>query len=445
LTINHVQAANAGSYRATVRNAHGSATTSKASLTVAPTSNLPDFEWVRHAGTATRLNSSGQSLAVDDAGNVYAVVSGGLLTSIENRVISRFGEDRQFTAKYDRQGNLLWVKPLELDPNPFMVQDALNIVADKNGNVIISGTLTGFSYFPYQKGFTAKYDTNGNLQWTLDEAAIGMAVDGAGNVYLTTADHIAKYDTGGNLVWTEATTGIFYFAGQNISVDAQGNIYLVGASGGEATVGLDTIPDGGLFLAKYDANFNLQWRKMGDAELKGICVGTDASGNVFLNASAGGGFIFDNSLVTSHFGSWLCLLKYDGAGQLLWTRQSSGGDYSSLTGFAVDAGGNAYSTGAFYDTMNFDGKNLVNPPVGQFIYTSYYIVKYGPDGALAGARQISTESSATSSSIAVNRFGEIYFATETGSLGTLSFGKNSLFPYTLYDWVLTKLGPGLVQ
>jgi hypothetical protein len=109
--------------------------------------------WSQRWDSEHEYHDCGNIIQVDDAGNVY--VSG---------TTSQIGLTRFVTIKYDASGNEQWVKkypehpPLSECSNPSMVMDA-------DDNIYISGTAK--DQFDNINGITIKYDTNGNLIWSV--------------------------------------------------------------------------------------------------------------------------------------------------------------------------------------------------------------------------------------------------------------------------------------
>src|SRR5215217_6139204 len=125
-------------------------------------------------------------VAVDDAENVY--VSGSIYGN-------GTGQDYA-TIKYDANGTELWVR--RYDGTGKSEDVARSMAVDAHGNVYVTGYSNGnVSIYEYDYA-TVKYDTNGNEVWVrrydgpgtfdvdvIDDQANAIAVDNAGNVYVT--------------------------------------------------------------------------------------------------------------------------------------------------------------------------------------------------------------------------------------------------------------------
>ena len=193
--------------------------------------------WVKRYNGPGNNADYATGLAVDGSGNVY--VTGSSMDSVTS--------DDYATIKYDPAGNQLWVKRYNGPGNGW---DAANAIAlDGSGNVYVTGTSVGSG--PYGDYTTIKYDAAGNQLWVKryngpghdDDVAVAIAVDGSGNVYVTgssidsvTSDDYAtiKYDPAGNQLWVQRYNGPGngYDAALAIAVDGSGNVYITGWGAG---------------------------------------------------------------------------------------------------------------------------------------------------------------------------------------------------------------------
>ena len=194
-------------------------------------------QWVsRYHGTAAYGIDYGTGIAVDLSGNVY-------VTGSSNGV----GSNMDYaTVKYNNLGTQLWVARYN---GPGNGRDWANaLVIDGSGNVYITGEsiLTGVNY-DYA---TVKYSTAGIQQWAAryngpnntGDAALSLAVDAAGSVYVTGWSHggvtevdyaTLKYNSVGDQKWIIRYTGFggdAYDQGSSLVIDGAGNVYVTGFS-----------------------------------------------------------------------------------------------------------------------------------------------------------------------------------------------------------------------
>ncbi len=224
------------------------------------------LQWVRAEGGATI--DYGIGIAIDASGNVYTTGHfSGTATFGTTTKTSEGGYD-VFVVKYNGSGALQWVVTRGNETNDF----ARNITTDSNGNTVcIIGFFEGTAVFGYQlitsvgvrDVFVIKYNTSdGTMQWARtaggvgDDQGYGITNDASGNVYVTGAFYdtiafgnvsvtaagfsdvfVAKYSSSGTLQWIQTAGGTNIDAGDDIVVDAKGNIYAVGNFSGTATFG----------------------------------------------------------------------------------------------------------------------------------------------------------------------------------------------------------------
>ncbi|HLG35194.1 MAG TPA: hypothetical protein VI757_09965, partial [Bacteroidia bacterium] len=90
----------------------------------------------------------------------------------------------------------------------------------------------------------------------------------------------------------------------------------------------------------------------------GGSIAIDASGNVYTTGSFEGTVDFDPGAgifnLTSAGSDDIFISRLDGSGNFVWAKAMGGTSSDGGNSVAVDASGNVYTTGLFYDTADFD-------------------------------------------------------------------------------------------
>jgi hypothetical protein len=225
---------------------------------VAKCSSTGTFLWARQAGGP--LDDSGECIALDASTNVYVAGSFAGTTTFGSTNLTSAGTNDLpdiFLAKYDSNGNALWVRQAGGAGD----DEAYGIAADRTGNVSITGRFASPATF-------------GNTNLTGNGTDI----------------FVARYDALGNFLWARRSGGnnsIYGDSGLGIAADASGNTFVTGYFSGNSSFGSTNLPTAGfddIFCTKYDPTGNLLWvRAAGGANLDiSYGIAADASGSVFL-------------------------------------------------------------------------------------------------------------------------------------------------------------------
>lgn len=210
----------------------------------------------------------GYDVAVDSAGERVTVVGSWDGTDLSAQLGSDFaaggGGLDGLVAQYDLNGTLIWAFALANAGD----NEVLAVEVDEVGDIYIAGYFTNSLNFQGVGGrseilvnpsgsnaFLAKYDTLGNLMWTVNNGAIGDA-RGLGVV----VDTLGAYTTGtyaGALNFVSAATAPLF----------------------TLIPGIAGAPVGSMFTAHYDTSGTLVW--VADGGL----IGTDAGRDLALNAN----------------------------------------------------------------------------------------------------------------------------------------------------------------
>ena len=230
------------------------------------------------------------------------------------------------------------------------------------------------------------------------DLGLGISVDANGNSYVTgyfketatfgadtltsfgqTDVFVAKFDTDGDWEWAKQAGGSSYDNGYSISVDANGNSYVAGRSR-EPASGYDDV-----FVAKFDADGNLQWIKRtgGSGANSGSGISVDANGNSYVTGYFKETVTFGADTLTSISGSNdVFVAKIDTDGNWQWAKQAGGSDSDYGSGISVDANGNPYVTGRFKATATFGAFTLTSS--GDF---DVFVARIDTDGNWQWAKQ----------------------------------------------------------
>ncbi len=403
-----------------------------------------DLEWAKRAGGT--YSDISYSIAVDGAGNSYVTgYFNGSATfgpgEANQTTLTSAGEYDIFVAKYDPAGALLWAKRA----GGTTFDEGKSIAVDGSGNSYVTGFFQGSATFGLGEAnettltgagfgdiFVAKYGPDGALLWakraggTDSESGDGIAVDGAGNSYVTgyfqgsatfgpgEANEItissagsrdlfvAKYDPDGALLWAKRAGGTDFDEGTSIAVDGAGNSYVTGSFQGSATFGPGeanetTLTSAGsldIFVAKYGPDGAVLWAKRagGTDYYYGLGIAVDGDGNSYVTGYFYGSATFgpgeaNETTLTSAGSLDIFVAKYGPDGAVLWAKRAGGTDYYYGLGIAVDGDGNSYVTGYFYGSATFGPGEANETTLTSAGFDDIFVAKYAPDGTLLWAKR----------------------------------------------------------
>lgn len=307
-------------------------------------------------------------------------------------------------------------------------ENSYSVAVDAAGNVYIGGYIRG----PIEGGntgspdaFLAKFNSSGNQLWNKRlgtssyELSYSIAVDAAGNAYITgftggslggvsASSFLAKFDSSGNELWIEQIGVGERDSSRSVAVDADGNVYISGTTDG--SIGGINAGLRDAFLMKIDSNGNEQWTKqIGTAGIDiGISVAVDTTGNAYLSGYTYGDFEGVNAGLTDAF-----LAKFDSSGDELWTTQIGTNNDDFGISVAADAAGNVYLSGYTYGSLG--GASAGG--------SDAFLAKFDSSGSELWAEQIGASGLDESHSVAVDAAGNAFISGRTrGSLGGANAG-----------------------
>jgi hypothetical protein len=327
--------------------------------------------------------------------------------------------------------NFAWAKRIASTTNPDN-ELAVGLAMDRAANLYVAGWFDGANDFGGgtlvnkngggQDIFVGKYNSAGALQWARRaggstasrDAARGVGVDDAGNVYVTggvygdadfgnfnvTASQrgdffLAKYDSAGIVQWVGRSNGggsdgVY---GTGLAVDGAGNSYAVGFADNVSAITFGAVelrsPSAtgySAFLVKHDQAGTVKWAQLlgGQGQTYTTKVVVNPAGDICLGGSFSGTMAIGSTTLVSAGGRDLFVAKFDSAGALLWVRQAGGaGDDTAESGVAMDAAGNVWISGAYgSNPIAFGGTSLANAGAWDA-----FVAKYNSAGTLQWARR----------------------------------------------------------
>ena len=412
----------------------------------------PVLEWNTFLGSASDddwlysvSTTSGNYIAVDDAGNVY--VAGDSYAAWGHPIRPFGGIKDAFVAKLDSNGNLLW--------NTFLGSDAFDtadaLAVDGSGNVFVTGTSAatwGTPVRPYAGGtydaFVVKLDGCGAILWNtflgsgasdaagLDRAR-SIAKDGSGNVYVAGTSFsnwgtpvnakvgswyygvdtfVAKLNGSGVLQWHTFMGELEDDICNSIAVDGSGNVYVAGSSDvstwGSPVMTGDGADDG--FVAKLNSSGALIWNSFLGDFAQGVAAGE--SGNVYVVGISGPWGTPIRPYTPEYDDGFVA--KLNSAGELVWNTFLGGWSGDAAYAVVTDDQENLYVAGS---TITDSWGTPVNPLAGTY---DAFAAKLSKDGVLLwntfmGSALTGVLYPDVGRGIAVSATGDVYVAGESDS------------------------------
>jgi len=216
------------------------------------------------------------SITADSYGDVYvAGYTGDVFPNVsvnDNNI--NIGRTDAFLAKYDAEGNAVWIKQF----GKTQLDYALSVTVGDNGN-LTTGTaeniyVAGYYLDSYETdAFLIAYSQDGTEVWSKEfganqindrglEVARSVSTDDSGNIYVagsTTGGwiydtwgylirfygysdvYVVKFDNSGEFIWYTGFGASYVDTAESITVDNSGNLYVVGTT--ESILALPTSYD----------------------------------------------------------------------------------------------------------------------------------------------------------------------------------------------------------
>jgi hypothetical protein len=377
----------------------------------------PEFEWAKKMGGGGLLTDiTFYGVCNDTIGNVYST---GEFTGAADfdpgpgSAILYANFLDVYITKSDSSGNLIWAR--NISESSYTTIHSSAITVDNAGNVYITG------YF----GAVADFDPGPGI--------FNVSSVGACNIY------VLKLDPSGNFLWVKTienptTPSSPSSVSTSITTDAANNVIVTG--GFRDTPDFDPGPgttsiaasNSDIFILKLDPSGNFIWvRTFGGAGGdSGQGVRSDTAGNIYASGSFSGTVDFDpGAPVFSLPGAGLSdifILKLDASGNFVWAKSIGGTGYDVPSAMELDASGNVYTAGTFYNTCDFDpGAGTMN--LSSAGVSDIFISKLDASGNFIFGKRIGSTGGEGLSSLSLDGSNNVYI---TGNFnGSVDFDPNA--------------------
>jgi hypothetical protein len=403
--------------------------------------------WAKQSNPGGAVNDYGLSVCSDINGNAIVcgfyndnTVTFGSLTLI-NPNLPSYPPTTLFIAKYDSNGNIVWLKGA--DPSP-CVGSAASVATDASGNIYMTGSFSGqtnnikFGTYTLTATSTAnniflvKYDPNGNVLWAknhggvttnMGEGGNSLTTDNIGNVFVTGyytspsvvfgpytltntgtgfTSFLAKYDSNGNVLWAKNISGAATYPYGNmansVSVDASGNSLVTGYfENGSINLGTYTLTNSGgadIYIAKYDPSGNVLWaNKLGGSGADvSHSVSSDAN-HIFILAGFTQSILVGSNTYTQIPGTDpLLLVDYDLNGNILCSSSlKSGGAGQSMTRRSPSISADKFGNAHFVSDYGLNPYTVGSNTLTQTSARNIILAKYSPCQTAVNIDEIGNE------------------------------------------------------
>jgi uncharacterized delta-60 repeat protein len=251
-------------------------------------------QWTHLLGTSGDDRAPAITSALDGSIYVSGYTNGNLDGEANN------GSYDAFITKFNADGSKEWTQLLGTSGN----DRAQAITADADSNIYVSGYTSGSLEGEANSGsfdaFITKFDSAGNKQWTRllgstgDDRAQALTAAADGSVYVSgytdgdldgqlnsgdTDAFIAKFDSDGNKQWTRLLGTGTYDQSNALTAGNDGSVYVSGYTYESTDTG-----NNDAFIAKFNSDGDKQWSKV-------LATSGDDAANALITAPDGSVYV----------------------------------------------------------------------------------------------------------------------------------------------------------
>jgi hypothetical protein len=348
--------------------------------------------WSAHAGGSgdeygidVNVDANGDVIVVGNFSSAAVTFGAHTVTNIAP------GTPDMFIVKYDANGNVLWATR----EGGADWDNVSGVAVDQQTNDIYVSA--AYYNAPIEVG-TDSFPNNGGYDLLL-----------------------MKFDANGNSIWSRNAGGNFNDLANSVAVDGAGNVYISGGFASDTLIftGNDTlvnafgsIPD--IFTVRYNSNGDFVWahRAGSNDNDHSVSVCTDWNGQVYVVGHYHStSFMFDTTMLMNMGMGDVFLLVYDTLGNPLWAKSFGGADHDF--GYAGSSDGQrVVITGMFMSmSMMVGNEMLMNSSMDE----DAFLVTYSPFGYQYGAMSFGGSEREYFAGVAQNSSGMLYVCGSFGS------------------------------
>ncbi|PLX07669.1 MAG: hypothetical protein C0596_09545 [Marinilabiliales bacterium] len=314
-----------------------------------------EVEWQTIIEDEAYLNINGFSLCIDNFGNYY------IAGSVQVIFNDEFAQYDALLSKFDNDGNILWTKNYNLNPDNTGTSETIHkIVATENNKVIAVGCQSYCEETPYENSLVLCFDSNGEIDWMWYDCDDNVFQEGfvlrtnlvsvigtpEGAFYAVGSTNVAKWFNGS--LWKHSYLGLivkfnedgeiiynksiglpdFQTNFTDICMISDNDFAVTGWISDTSLVNLSLEDQQALFI--FDSTFNLKYQNNkfigGGSSKQRITMTKDS----ILHVVAATDILKIDS--ESDYKNDLLILKYSTKGELLWYKYIGGHDIDIFTG-----------------------------------------------------------------------------------------------------------------
>ncbi|MBK8259047.1 MAG: nucleotide-binding protein [Polyangiaceae bacterium] len=275
-------------------------------------------------------------------------------------------------------------------------QQAAGVASSNGGGAVIAGAFAG----------------------TVDFGGGGLVSAGGNDAF------VASYDYLGAHVWSKRFGDTVAQASTSVTVDADGNVIVVGDYAGKVDLGAGMITSAGLtdiFVAKYTSAGALVWAKsFGDTKAQNVPdVAVDANGRVGIVGTFAGDLAFGGDLLTSAGGTDIFVAVFDKDGTHVWSKRF--GDAAAQVGKSIGFGpaGETVIAGDNSGAIDFGGGALTTAGAADVVLASF-----DANGTALWSKQFGNNVAQVANAVDVDSVGNVALAASFA--GKINFGGGDL-------------------